>query len=390
MPSAVLGAVDGQDAPAAPGVDPQRFRNVVGHLTSGVTVVTTRLPDGDHGMTASSVTSLSATPPMMLICLNRAAPTTEAVARAKRYAINILGEGHGHLAHQFAVPSENKFLGVDVEDGELDLPLLADALATIECRVVEQVSGGTHMIFVGVVERATARTGKPLTYFRGGFGRLDFERDDIIYRAARQRVLDRTYAADSVLNLEDLAYELGVDKPAIFYALTRLTSDGLLRRDIHRGYVIVPFDVPTSDEAFDARCAIELGVVELTIGRIGAEALTDLRARFESMAAMLVGERFVDFHGYLDANYAFHEHVVSLAANSQLSAAFRRLSIKDVMARAFGATPVTSQKFIDAQRRLTEAYEAADAACARAAVHEYAQLAKQRARQILALTGGRL
>jgi DNA-binding GntR family transcriptional regulator len=49
-----------------------------------------------------------------------------------------------------------------------------------------------------------------------------------------------------------------VEKSAAFYALTRLTADGLVRRDPDRGYVIVPFDTRTSDETFDARCAIEL------------------------------------------------------------------------------------------------------------------------------------
>jgi flavin reductase (DIM6/NTAB) family NADH-FMN oxidoreductase RutF/DNA-binding GntR family transcriptional regulator len=375
---------------AGGGVDPQRFRDVVGHLASGVTVITTRTADGDHGMTASSVTSLSLAPPMMLVCLNNAAPTTDAVAHAGRYAINVLGQGHGHLAHQFAVPSDDKFAQVAVEDGELDVPLLSEALAHLECRVVEKVTAGTHSIFLGLVQRATARSGHPLTYFRGGFGRFEFERDDAVYQAARQRVLDRTYAANTVVNLEDFAFELGVDKAAAFYALTRLTGDGLLRRDSQRGYVVVPFDVRTSDDAFEARRAIELGVVDTVVGKVSPAALAELRRRFETMSALLVGERFVDFEGYLDANYAFHEYVVSLAKNTQLSAAFRRLSIRDVMARAFGATPVTSRLFIDVQRLLTEAFEAEDVEAARAAVNQYAQVAKDRARQVLAQIGGQL
>lgn len=373
-----------------PAVDQSTFRHVVGHLASGVTVITTRLPDGDHGMTASSVTSLSMDPPMMLACLHRAAPTAAAVAEAGAYAVNILGQGSGHLAQQFAAPSADKFRGAAVREGVLGLPLLADALAHLECRVAETVTGGTHIVFLGRVVHADARGGEPLTYFRGGFGRFEFARDDEVYQAARQRVLDRTYAADDVLDLDDLAFDLGVDKAATFYALTRLTTDGLVRRDSDRGYVIVPFDVRTSEEVFDARRAIELGVIEMTVGKLPEVELVELRARFDAMAALLVGERFVDFSGYLDANYAFHERVVSLAGNAQLTTAFSRLSIKSVMARSFGATPVTSQKFIEVQRALTEAFEAADPAAARAAVHAYAELAKQRAREVLALTGGQL
>jgi flavin reductase (DIM6/NTAB) family NADH-FMN oxidoreductase RutF/DNA-binding GntR family transcriptional regulator len=372
------------------GIDPQTFRDVVGYLASGVTVITTRSAEGDHGMTVSSVTSLSLTPPMMLACLNNAAPTAAAVARTGRYAVNILGQGHGRIARQFAAPSEDKFADVKLEEGLLGGPLLADALAHLECRVIEQVTGGTHSVFIGLVERATARPGDPLTYFRGGFGRFEFDRDDAVYQAARKQILDRMYGPDTALNLEDFAFALGVDETAMFYALTRLTSDGLVRRDSRRGYVIVAFDASISDEAFDARKAIELGVVELTIGRVRRAELSELRARFEAMAALLVGDRFVDFEGYLDANYAFHEKVVALAGNSQLLDAFRRLSIRDVMARAFGATPVTSQRYIEVQRALTEAFENADAAAARRAVNDYARLAKERAREILAQMGGRL
>jgi flavin reductase (DIM6/NTAB) family NADH-FMN oxidoreductase RutF/DNA-binding GntR family transcriptional regulator len=373
-----------------PAFDADTFRHVVGHLPSGVTVVTTRTPENAFGMTASSVTSLSLDPPMMLACLNKSSPTSGAVSQAGAFAVNVLGEGHEHLAQQFAVRSDDKFTGVAVVEGTLGVPVLADALAHIECEVVEEVSGGTHTVFLGRVVEAKAEEGSPLTYFRGGFGRFEFARDDEVYQRARQQLLERMYAADAVLQLDDLAYRLGVEKPAAFYALTRLTADGLIRRDPDRGYVIVPFDTRTSDETFDARCAIELGVIDMVVGRVPRGELADLRSRFETMAALLVGDRFVDFDRYLDANYAFHEGVVSLAHNGALTAAFGRLSIKTVMTRSFGVTPVTSQKFIDVQRRITEGIEQGDPDTASAAVYRYTRLAKQRVRQILAQTGGRL
>jgi flavin reductase (DIM6/NTAB) family NADH-FMN oxidoreductase RutF/DNA-binding GntR family transcriptional regulator len=374
----------------APPVDAGTFRHVVGHLASGVTVITTRTDQGVFGVTASSVTSLSLDPPMMLACLNSALHTAGAVSQRGAYAVNVLGQGSEHLAQQFAVPSPDKFAGVALHDGELGLPLLSDALAHLECRVVEEVTGGTHTIFLGRVVHARAGEGRPLTYFRGSFGRFEFARDDAVYARARQQVLERQYAADAVLSLDDLSYELDVERAAAFYALTRLAADGLVRRDPDRGYVIVPFDVSTSDATFDARCAIELGVIEMTVGRVPAERLGELRARFEAMAAMLVGERFVDFDRYLDANYAFHECLVSLAGSPALTAAFGRLSIKHVMTRSFGSTPVTSQSFVQAQRAITEAFERGDAAAARAAVLHYTGIAKDRVREILSQTGGRL
>jgi flavin reductase (DIM6/NTAB) family NADH-FMN oxidoreductase RutF/DNA-binding GntR family transcriptional regulator len=374
----------------SPEFDAEVFRHVVGHLPSGVTVVTTRTPDGDFGMTASSVTSLSLSPPMMLACLNKTSATARAVSTAGAFAVNVLGEGHEHLAQQFAVRSDRKFAGVAVREGVLGVPVLADALAHIECEVVEEVTGGTHAVFLGRVTDARAAEGNPLTYFRGGFGRFEFARDDAVYQRARQQLLERMYAADAVLELDDLAHRLQVEKSAAFYALTRLTADGLVRRDPDRGYVIVPFDTRTSDETFEARCAIELGVIDMVVGTVPRDELADLRRRFEAMAALLVGDRFVDFDRYLDANYAFHEGLVSLAHNSALTAAFGRLSIKTVMTRSFGVTPVTSEKFIDAQRQITEAVERGEKDAARSAVYRYTRLAQQRVREILALTGGRL
>ena len=243
----------------APSVDAAHFRHVVGHLASGVTVVTTEAGGKRHGMTASSVTSLSLDPPMMLACINSAVPTADAVSESGRYVVNVLGEHQGELARQFATASRDKFRNVAVHRGALGLPLLSEALAHIECEVAERVVGGTHTIFLGRVVSATAGDGQPLTYFRGGFGRFEFARDDEVYGRARDLVLGRVYPADHALPLEELAAQLEVDQAAAFYALTRLSADGLVRRDPERGYVIAPFDVRTSDETFDARLAIELG-----------------------------------------------------------------------------------------------------------------------------------
>ncbi|MEU8804194.1 flavin reductase [Spirillospora sp. NPDC048819] len=371
-------------------MDTAHFRHVVGHLATGVTVVTTEADGKRHGMTASSVTSLSLDPPMMLACINNAVPTAKAVSASGRYVVNVLGEDQGELAKQFAIASRDKFRGVALHSGTLGLPLLSDALAHIECEVVESVAGGTHTIFLGRVVSATAGKGQPLTYFCGGFGRFEFARDDEVYGRARELVLSRVYPADHALPLDELAEQLDVDQAAAFYALTRLSSDWLVRRDPDRGYVIAPFDVRTSDETFDARLAIELGAIALSIHRVTEDEVAELRRRFDTMAALLVGDRFVDFDGYLDANYAFHEYLVSLVRNPLLTSMFGRLSIKSVMTRSFGSTPESSQQFVNVQGRLVDAFDRRDARAARQAAVDYCELAKERVRQILASTGGRL
>lgn len=373
-----------------PPVDPVHFRHVVGHLASGVTVLTTAAGGERFGLTASSVTSLSADPPMMLACINTAVPSCRAVAETGRFVVNILAEAQGDLAQQFATAASDKFRNVGVHVGHGGMPLITEALAHIECVVDERVVGGSHTIFLGRVVSATARAGQPLTYFRGGFGRFEFARDDDVYRQARHQVLARVYAAGDVLPVEELALTLDVDESAAFYALTRLTADGLVRRDPDRGYVIAPFDVHTSDETFEARLLIELGVIDQVVGQVPTRELRELRRLFEQMASHLIGDRFIDFDAYLDANYDFHAGLVAMAHNSLLDATFGALSIKSVMTRSFGSTPETSQRFIEAQRRLTEAVEAGHREDARAAAQDYCTLAKARVREILAQTGGRL
>jgi flavin reductase (DIM6/NTAB) family NADH-FMN oxidoreductase RutF len=153
------------------------FRDVIGHFASGVTIITTRDRGVDFGVTANAVSSLSLEPPMMLVCLNRTSRTRGAIGRSKSFSVNILNESQGDLAVRFATGDDDKFREVAVRYGELGNPLLDGALAHLECRVIEQVSGGTHTVFLAGVERAERFEGAPLAYFRGRFGRLEFEQN---------------------------------------------------------------------------------------------------------------------------------------------------------------------------------------------------------------------
>ena len=154
------------------------FRDVVGHFASGVTVVTAIVEGTPYGTTASAVTSLSAEPPMMLVCMNRTSQTGQAIQRAGHFAINILAEDQPDAARHFAGKGADKFAGVETTAGLWGQPVLRDALATLECRVVEQTHGGTHVVFFGEVDAASARPGAPLAYFRGRFGKLELAFDE--------------------------------------------------------------------------------------------------------------------------------------------------------------------------------------------------------------------
>lgn len=154
-------------------LSPDEFRDVIGHFATGVTVVTALHDGRPYGTTASAVTSLSLEPPMLLVCMNKESATGAAMDASGQFGVNILEEGQADLAVRFATKASDKFDGVPTTTGAWGEPLLAEALATLECRVVERTTGGTHVVFFGEVEHAAARSGAPLAYFRGRFGRLE-------------------------------------------------------------------------------------------------------------------------------------------------------------------------------------------------------------------------
>jgi flavin reductase (DIM6/NTAB) family NADH-FMN oxidoreductase RutF len=148
--------------------DRRAFRRALGQFATGVTVATTRAPDGRRvGVTANSFTSVSLDPPLVLFCLDRSAPSLEAFRECAQFAVNVLASDQHHLSRQFSTPSEDKFAGVHVEEGPGGMPLLAGVLARFVCRLVERYDGGDHVIFVGEVEDYEAFEGEPLVFHSG-------------------------------------------------------------------------------------------------------------------------------------------------------------------------------------------------------------------------------
>ena len=154
-------------------IDQAEFRRIMGHFASGVTVVTVCLEGTCHGITVSSFCSLSLEPPLVLICIDRRYSSHEKIQQAETFAINILAEDGEWLSRHFASREVDKFAKVGYHTGESGAPLLDEALATIECRLVDQYPGGDHTIFVGQVLGMSAQAeGRPLLYFRSGYHKL--------------------------------------------------------------------------------------------------------------------------------------------------------------------------------------------------------------------------
>lgn len=153
-------------------IDPTDFRYVLGHFASGVTVTTMQVDGHNHGLTVSSFTSLSLDPPLILVCIDKRYPSHALLQQAESFAVNILAEDGEHLSRHFASRTEDKFAGIAYHSGVTGAPLLDEALATLECRLHDVLPGGDHSIFVGEVLAMNTNEGKPLLYYRSGYGAL--------------------------------------------------------------------------------------------------------------------------------------------------------------------------------------------------------------------------
>jgi flavin reductase ActVB len=127
-------------------------------FATGVTIVTTADVHGRWwGFTASSFSSLSIDPPLILVCLARAARCHPVFTSVVAFRINVLGPEHEALATRFGTPGADKFAGGEFQRATDGLPILDDALVSLRCKTVDQASGGDHTILIARVEDAKVR-----------------------------------------------------------------------------------------------------------------------------------------------------------------------------------------------------------------------------------------
>jgi flavin reductase (DIM6/NTAB) family NADH-FMN oxidoreductase RutF/DNA-binding GntR family transcriptional regulator len=354
--------------PSTAALDREVFREVIGHFTSGVTVITATSDGRDYGMTASAVTSLSLEPPMMLVCLNNRSPTQEAITRSRAFAVSVLAEGQHELAKHFAQRMEDKFAGVPTTRGAGGLPLIRDALAVLECEVGDDVVAGTHRVFLARVVRAVAHPGSPLAYFRGSFGRVELDLNARALELVRECVVTRRYPLGRPLDVGSLASELEIPPQLAYQALLTLTTEGLVSRRGERELVVTPVDLHSVEQALRARTAIELGAAELTVGHLSADQLRGLRERAWATGALSTGGRVVDVDAYIEADAAFHEYLVGLAESDSLVEAYSRLSIPTLMASLLRGYGRADAVLVREHVALVDAYEGGSLAEVRRAI----------------------
>jgi flavin reductase (NADH) len=158
------------------GVDRATFFALMSAFPTGVTIVTTLDEHGQpRGLTCTATCSLSADPPLVLVCIDRKSNTLPALRHTRRFVINYLYAGRDALSNRFATRTPDKWRDVGWRPTEHGTPwLYADSLAYAECCVVSEFDGGDHLIVVGrVIGGETAPPGtQPLIYFRRAYTRL--------------------------------------------------------------------------------------------------------------------------------------------------------------------------------------------------------------------------
>jgi flavin reductase (DIM6/NTAB) family NADH-FMN oxidoreductase RutF len=155
-------------------VSANEFRAAMGSFAAGVTVITTTDADGmPHAVTATAFASVSLTPPLCLVCIDKRARPYRPLLLHGRFAVNILTSDQEELSDRFASPIADRFATVSWWPGDVTgCPIISGALAWMECEIVEVHSGGDHDIFLGRVQSVQVHDGSPLVYWRGKYSSL--------------------------------------------------------------------------------------------------------------------------------------------------------------------------------------------------------------------------
>lgn len=148
-----------------PAIDARTLRQAFGCFPTGVTIVSTRGPDGVFvGLTVSSFTSLSLDPPLILWALSSRSSSLRAFETSERFAVNILADDQVAISQRFASSSRDKFHGIETHPGLGGTPLIQGCSAYIECSFHSAQPGGDHVIFIGTVQRVQVSARPPLVY----------------------------------------------------------------------------------------------------------------------------------------------------------------------------------------------------------------------------------
>ena len=148
-------------------VSPELFRRACALFPTGVAVLSTRGADGTpHGLTVNAFCSLSLTPPLVLVAIDRVCSLLETFEKSGHFALNFLSQSQRDLSIRFSEIPEGRFTGVSWSPGADGAPLIDGVIGSIECRTTRIIDAGDHRALIGEVVAASVGEGDPLVFFR--------------------------------------------------------------------------------------------------------------------------------------------------------------------------------------------------------------------------------
>lgn len=154
----------------------EAFINAMRKAAATVCVVTTAGPAGRFGVTVSAMTSVTADPPAVLVCINKGNFVIPSVLGNRTFSVNFLRHDQRNIAEIFAgrgvEPGTDRFSFAEWETLQTGSPILVDAAASFDCELAQQVEFGSHTLFIGTVVDAQASDNPPLIYHNRDYVRL--------------------------------------------------------------------------------------------------------------------------------------------------------------------------------------------------------------------------
>ena len=161
-------------AQSPPALEARSFRDALGRFATGVAFVTAAPGGEPAGLIVNSLASVSLEPPLVSFSPAKTSLTWQRMRRTGHFGVNILGRQHEAFVRRAAPAGADRFAGVDWQAGRDGVPLLLDALATLECEIVAEHPAGDHSLVIGQVDALHARPiGEPLVFFAGEFSSLE-------------------------------------------------------------------------------------------------------------------------------------------------------------------------------------------------------------------------
>lgn len=153
-------------------VNAEKLRDSMRHWVTGVSIVTSRYEDETHGMTVNSFTSISISPPIIVITLANSTRTYRLVKQSGVFGVTLLGLNQRNISDRFAghiAETQDRFEGLNTFNLERGVPFIKGGLAYLECEVQDDYPMEFSTLFIAKVISIKNGSGKPLVYHDRGY-----------------------------------------------------------------------------------------------------------------------------------------------------------------------------------------------------------------------------